>query len=1024
MSEFDAQGGAVANKTASTIKFRASALAVASALALSGLPFAAQAAGLGKITVFSALGQPLRAEVEVSATREELQTMKASLSSPEAFKAAGLDYATPLVGIRFAVDKRSDGRAVIKLSTDRPVNEPFLDMLMEINWASGRLVREYTFLLDPPEVAAKAAAPVAAPEAKPAVKPSTRPAPAPAAAPSPAPEESAPAPAKPAPKADAAADGGDAGGANSHAVKAGENLNKVATQHRYDGVSLDQMLVGIYRANKDAFDGGNMNRLKSGKILALPPKSEIEAVEAGEAKKVVVAQSADWNAYRRKLAGAAAQAPVADGAGKQEASGRITAKVEEPAAPAGEAKDKVRVSRTETGKGKPGGKVSEDELLAKEKALREANERVATLEKNVNELQKLLEMKNKNLAELQKQASKAPEPPAPVAAVKPPEPVKPAEPPKPVEAAKPVEPPKPAEPAKAVEPPKPAEPEKSVEAPKPAEPPKPDEKKAEPSAAEAAKPVEPAAAEAKKPEEAKPEEKSPEAAKPAEAPKPKAVIPEPAPEEAGFFEDPMVLAGGGGVLALLAGYILYRRRRAGAGGSGETALATSTAGLSQTSLSENSVFRSTGGQSVDTSHTPPQTDFSQAGPGTIDTDEVDPVAEADVYMAYGRDAQAEEILLEAKGKDPKRHAIHLKLLEIYANRQSVKQFETLATELYGETGGVGAEWEKAAAMGTKLDPQNPLYGGKRDAAAAFDSDATVIIQPQSATRSTVTMPGQFAQMAASADMPGVSAPELPVEAPAAISAEAPSLDFDLGPAGEAPASAPVAEAAVVAAPADAGGALDFDLGMATSPVAASAPAAPAAEAEDTVVGLDFEMPAVAAPAVAAEVAPSSLDFDLGLDTASSAASAPSTATAAAAPTPTNTDLVLDVGEVDADALEFDVQLTESTILGQPAPSSFDMTTINLDLAEPKPAPEIAPAPAAADFESSQMDTVVNADIASLEAGSAPISANEEVATKLDLAKAYEEMGDMEGARELLQEVIKEGSADQQAAARTILERVS
>ena len=110
-------------------------------------------------------------------------------------------------------------------------------------------------------------------------------------------------------------------------------------------------------------------------------------------------------------------------------------------------------------------------------------------------------------------------------------------------------------------------------------------------------------------------------------------------------------------------------------------------------LVANSVFRSTGGQSVDTSHSMAQTDFSQAGPGSIDTDDVDPVAEADVYMAYGRDAQAEEILLEAKQKEPQRYAIHLKLLEIYLSRRDARPFDTLATELFAATGGVVADWE-------------------------------------------------------------------------------------------------------------------------------------------------------------------------------------------------------------------------------------------------------------------------------------------------------------------------------------------
>lgn len=977
-----------------TPKLRASTLAFAAGIALSGMPLAVQAAGLGKVTVFSALGQPLRAEVELSASREELASMKAGLASPDAFRSAGLDYASALLNIRFVVDKRASGQPVIKLSSDRPLNEPFVDMLLELNWASGRLVREYTFLLDPPEVASKAAAPVVVPEVRAA-------APRPAAV---APASAVPAAPRAAPvaSAESKAESGDA-----YQVKRGDTLRKIAAENQHEGVSLDQMLVGLFRSNKDAFDGSNMNRLKAGKILTVPQKAEVEAVSTSEAQKVVVAQAADWNAYRRKLAASAAQAPASDDAGKQEASGKITAKVEDKAAPATDTKDQVRVSRTETGKGKPGGKISEDDLLAKEKALKEANDRLVALEKNVNELQKLLELKNQNLAELQKQASapaiataKAPEPAAkPVEAPKVVEPPKPAEAPKPVEAVKPVEPPKTAESAK------PAEPPKAVEA--PAEPPK----------AEVAKPV---------------EEKKPEPVKPAEAPKPKpkAVIPPPPPEEPSFVEElmdnPMLLAGGGGVLALLAGLVFYKRRRQS--GSGELPLTTSTAGLSQTSLGENSVFRSTGGQSVDTSHTPPQTDFSQAGPGTIDTDEVDPVAEADVYMAYGRDAQAEEILLEAKTKDPKRYAIHLKLLEIYANRQSPKQFEALATELYSETSGVGADWEKAAAMGLKLDAQNPLYGGNRAAATPeFDSDATVIVSAQT-MKNTVTMPGQLAQMAAAAEPIEISAPELPAEVPSApepAGEEVASLDFDLGPQDAEPVGEEVKADLVTTVtlpeaqlpPADADGALDFDLGAASTATAASA--------DDTVVGLDFEMPEIKVDAPASDA--SGLDFDLGFDAPAPAsmpaAAEPVAAAAVEAPAASAVpDLVLDAGNVDTDALEFDVRLTESTVLGQPmSPSSFDMTSINLDLAEPKPA-----TPADGGFEVAQMETVVNPALAGSpesDASFEAIGANEEVATKLDLAKAYEEMGDLEGARELLQEVLKEGNTEQQDAARAILDRV-
>ena len=127
----------------------------------------------------------------------------------------------------------------------------------------------------------------------------------------------------------------------------------------YEGVSLDQMLVGLLRANQSAFEGGNMNRLKAGKILTVPDKATIESVPAAEAKKIVVAQSSDWNAYRNKMAGVAAQAPASEDAAKQEAGGKITAQVEDKAAPAEAPKDQLKVSKTESAAGKAGDKQAE-----------------------------------------------------------------------------------------------------------------------------------------------------------------------------------------------------------------------------------------------------------------------------------------------------------------------------------------------------------------------------------------------------------------------------------------------------------------------------------------------------------------------------------------------------------------------------------------------------------------------------------------------------------------------------------------
>ncbi len=1001
-------------------KFKKSAIALAVASGMSFLPFAADAAGLGKLNVLSGLGQPLRAEVEIGATKEELSGMTARLAPQEAFRQAGVDFSSVLLDLRFALDKRPNGQSVIKVTSSRPVNEPFMDFLIELNWTNGRLVREYTFLLDPPaDVVAKPAgrqaaearvvevvsAPAAKAESKgstPKVAASTKPAAEPA--------KKAPAP---------------SGKADAHVVKQGETLRKIAADSMYEGVSLEQMLVGLFKNNPDAFIGNNVNRLKAGAILNIPEKSAVEAVSEAEAKKIYTAHAGDWNAYRQKLASATAKEAAKDDTAGQASSGKITAKVEEKVAPADQAKDQVKVARTDAPAkgGKAGAAVDDAERIAKEKSLKEAQDRVALLEKNVGELQKLLELKSQKLAEVQQAQTKKEE-------------VKPVESVKPVEAPKPVEPPK-VEPAT-----KPLEEAKQVAAEKPAEP---------VSAQEEAKPVEAA---------------PPPPPAPAPAPKKPAPPPPPPPEPSlvdTLLEDPLPLAAGGGLLALLAGFFLVRRRRGGSSSGGATAVPAPS------SLGPNSVFRMTGGQSVDTGNTPPQTgDFSQTGPGAIDTDEVDPVAEADVYMAYGRDTQAEEILLEALQKDPQRTAIHAKLLEIYANRGSVKQFETLASELYAQTGGVGPDWQKVAALGGRLDPANPLYSGSASQAEVPAAAVAPVIPD---VKATIAMPGALAQVAEAVR-------ELPVEEPL-VSAEAPSaasepvamefepvptnedmvgLDFDLG----SPVAVPAVAEQNVAAPEISGSdALDFDLGSEFGAVPSAAPVEepsfelPPAAAEEPEVQPAFASAPDFSPEGTLVVSPASgddvdigvstfvglespeqgaekpeepvepeavVDFDLDLGGSGSAAVVSSdfaadsgTATLVAAAdlssalevdNPKLAETMVNTGAPD-DSLEFDVKLTDSVFLGQPMASDFDIGSINLDLsAESSPEPATPEAPLETHGVAERHDAHW-----------------EEVNTKLDLAKAYEEMGDLEGARELLQEVVGEGSSDLVEQAKSILARI-
>jgi len=844
-------------------------LAAAALLLLA--PLLAHSAGLGRLTVTSALGQPLNAEIEiVSLQPGEEDSLTARLATPEAFKQAGMDMSPALIGFRFAIERRG-GKPYIRLRSAQAINDPFLDVLIELQWSTGRLVREYTFLLDPPEY--KAPAPVAAaPQAAPAAAP--RPAPA-AAAPRIEARPIVAAPSAPAGKA-----------GSTHEVRKGETLGAIARANMPQGVTLNQMLIALYRANQDAFIRGNINLVRAGRILAIPDRDAITSVDPADANGLVKAQMSEFADYRQKLAGVVAAAPAP--APAREVTGRIAPKPEAPAS--AEQKDQLRLSKADPAKpGAPASKAArEDDRVARDRALKEQQSRIGDLEKNVTDLQKLVEMKNQQLAELEKKAGAKPAPAAPVAPAKP-EPAKPvAEAPKPApEPAKPVaEAPKPAP-----EPVKPA-----VEAPK----------------ADAPKAAEPAkAAEAPKapPAPAKPAADAKKAKAPAKAPPP--AEPDLVDEVMSFVTDPV--SGGGliGVLLLLAGYGTWAWRKKKASQSSQfqdSVLGAASGGAA------GSVFGA--GQSAPgatpAAAAPPDSGISETpsvespSVGAAESDEVDPIAEADVYMAYGRNAQAEEILKEALAKDGSRVPVHVKLLEIYANQRDVKAFEQSALKVKSLTGSSGPEWDKAMALGHSIDPDNGLYGSGASGAGA--------------------------------------------EA-AAPAAAAPVLDFDIGGGG--------AEAAPEAAKSDTTAPLDFDLG--------------GGEKTDFAPGGTLVLDSGETKA-----ASSGLDFDLdktivgGLNLG-----AMPKAEAPKAPDPDATV-----------AMDFD---------------------LNLDLGGDKPAE--TKADGGLDIGG------LNLDIGGAGGGDAKW---QELATKLDLAKAYEEMGDKDGARELLNEVARDGDAAQQAQAKQML----
>jgi pilus assembly protein FimV len=912
------------------------------------LPLGALAAGLGKLTVLSGLGQPLRAEIDIVAVqRGEGDTLAARIATPEAFKEAGVDYGVVVPQVRTALQRRPDNRYVITLSTQQPVEEPFLDLLVELNWAAGRLVRQYTFLLDPAEYkgpqAITAPPKVAAPEVTPVEQPkppvvAAEAAPAPAAAP-PQPEP-APAPAAPALVREPP---GAPGAAGTYEVKQGDTLGKIAAEYKIEGVTAQQMLVALYRANEDAFINKNMNLVRAGRVLTIPDRAAAESVAAPDANKIVQAQAQDFNEYRAKLGQAVATAPARAEPAQQRAAGRITAQPEEAqAAPKAAPKDELRISKADAAKSaKAAAQARADDIAARERAVKEANERVASLEKNVQDLQKLLELKNQQFAELQKQAqaAKAAPPPAakaPEAPKAPPPVAKAPEPPKAEPAPKPE--PAPAPVAKA-EPPKP-------EAPMVAEPAKPEPPKPEAvAAAPVAVPPPPEAPKAAPPPEApKAEAPKPEAPK---AAAPKKPAPPPPPPEPSFvdmiLDEPLYLAGGGGgILALLIGGYLWRKKRS-------AKLENSLLGVTTTDSS--SVFGTTGGRSVDTGGSSLQTDFSQSGIGAIDTDEVDPVAEADVYMAYGRDAQAEEILKEALQKDPNRQAVRVKLLEIYAARKDLKAFETTAGELYAASGGQGPDWAKAVELGQQVDPTNPMYGGRPGAAPERS-------QPM------VTTP----VAAAAAAAPDISL-DLAAKGPPAI-----DFDLDAGTRGASAAAPDLALDVASQAPADLG--FDLNLGGESQK--------PADEASDFSPSGTFIMDAATKKAVSdmvesqGDAGALSIDFEL-----------PGTKPAGAAPASFGETAKIMAQSQPTNVVDFDFKPEAPKAPG--SSQGMDLSAISFDLGKPAGAE------------------------------GAPVNAGwQEVATKLDLAKAYQEMGDKDGARELLNEVLKEGDAAQQQQAKTML----
>lgn len=945
---------------------------VATVAALLVCTASAYAAGLGKLTVISTLGQPFRGEIDlVSVKKDELSSLTVRMASPDAFKQADLPYTAYVSNLKLAIEKRPNGDSYVKVSSYQPLNEPFIDFLVELGWTSGRLVRAYTALVDPPivtdaeaaktpEVKTLPPAPAPAPETKAEAAPRPEPAPAPAppppaevqppvaeAAPAPEPEPTPQAAAEPAPAEPPVAprDEGvkvpepavqtgtvratpsgqrapSAGG--EVAVKQGDTLSKIAKANMTEGLALEQMLVLLYRENPDAFAGKNMNRLKTGTVLRLPDDSSVVDMSPQDARKEVRVQAANWNAYRDKLAAVTAETPAVDTGAQQSATGKVTTTVQEKTPAAEAPKEVLKLSKGEPAK--PGtGSTSQDakalqdrihsleeEIASKNKAAKDSGERIAALEKTIKDMQALMEIKSKGMPTAQ----------APAAAPKA-EPPKHEPPPAPPAAVTPA--PKPAEPA--VAPPPAAAPETATATPAPGE----------------APPV----------------------------PKKKFVPPPPPPPPSlvdELMDNPLYLAAGAGVLALLGfgGYMMYKRRR----GDAAPAPKKEKKGGKKNSLApiEDDV----------TTEIPSGAGLA-AGKGGGDVhEEGDPLAEAEIFLTYGRDNLAEERLKEAIAATPKRYELHGKLLEIYATRRDAAAFEQVAKELQSGTGGKGEIWNKAVRLGFQIDPDNSRYAAGRP--IEDDGTATVVV----GTGSALAAAAAAAATAMGTSRPGGSA-----------DAAKTNLDFNLG----------FDDSAI-------GTTTDIDLGRLGPEIEAA-----------TTTSTDIDLGALGETADLSESVV--LDPGVKMPGVDNESTVQIAAFEGTAPLPTEAEAAPAAGAGGLD-FDFDVSAVAPTAASAPGAEpqdegglNFDISGLNLDL--PTAAGGAPGSASAPDLDLSG----ISLDLGSAETPAAAGTGGKDdkwydVQTKFDLAKAYQEMGDREGAREILQEVLAEGDAEQKAAAQAVL----
>ncbi len=628
------------------------------------IPLASNALGLGSVRVHSALNQALDAEIELlSVSEDEIESVSVTLASYETFARVGIDRPSVLMFLRFNVAKNSSGKHVIKITSREAIREPFLDFIIEVNWRSGRVLREYTILLDPPDLKKQLTRSTRSPEA--AFSPQTADnkinrSPENDYNPSMAPNRSR----------NNSAASSDSGELMYGPVREGDTLWNVATRLRPNkSVSVFQVMKALHEENPDAFIQNNINRLRKGSVLKIDDPAIIAAISREEARREITHLSrlktdrSMPSADIRSMASTVS--PDVIGMDVATAS-RPNLKLVTPAE--GDTKSKPAISTD----GVSDEALRNELMLALEQSETQRQEnaelktRMQELQKQLDALQRLITLKDNDLAQLQSQMGGVKE----------------------VEVATTTE-------SKQVETGEKAPEVKAVE---PAE-------MSEAKTEQKSVATEPQAAEGSTEKPQQTQAAKSDVDKPSQTLKPLPKVVPPPPVQPSFIESLLsnqsILIGGASllILLLLLAVVIMRRRKKG---FQESILSGGTSSMMNTKGEENN-----------SSNTSFLSDLaiSGIGPGGFPSDDgdVDPLTEADVYMAYGRNQQAEELLKIAIAAKPERLDYSHKLLEVYFNTKNREKFEGHVNDTAEALQADETMWNKIVAMGHQIAPENPLF---------------------------------------------------------------------------------------------------------------------------------------------------------------------------------------------------------------------------------------------------------------------------------------------------------------------------